>query len=497
MKAIIIATGKNYDLAALNEHYPTPLIPLVNRPFIQHVIEYLVDNGITAMEFIVSYLPEKIEKFIGDGTRWGIKVNFHLCRDEETPYRKLKEVCLLLNCDERFVLAHADRLPQIKIESLTEPTMFYNECNRQWSGWALLSNLNILSLPKNADEEVLKAHLAFAEKCSTEVSPVMLSLQSYEDILASQEAVMKKQFPDLMLNGKEASDAVWLSRNVSLHPTAKLFAPVFIGDNCRIGMGAHIGPNAVIANDCVLDSKSTVANSLIFSGSYIGEALELNEAIVDKNRLINTRFGIAVSVADDFILGNLHKNHIRESLTFFFSRLTATLLLILTSPLILLIALVLKITKGQAFYQYEAIKLPAASDAKAWSKIQVYSFLPYSNGYQKNRGISDIFLRLLPGLINIAKGELHFVGVRPLPKYRVELLPHDWQSLYLNSKAGIITETFVLYGENATTDEIYSAETYYSVMSGFSYDLKLLLRYLLRITKLNHSQSNKKARLQE
>jgi hypothetical protein len=160
--------------------------------------------------------------------------------------------------------------------------------------------------------------------------------------------------------------------------------------------------------------------------------------------------------------------------------------------------LVLKLMRGQVFYKHEAVKLPATTDANCWQQFQIYSFLPpVDDSVTSERGLSDLFMRCLPALINIAKGELHFVGVRPLPKYRINILAKDWQILYLNSKPGVITEAFVLYGNDPTTDEIYSAESFYSVMSGFSYDLKLICRYLSRITKLSPTPSSKKARLQE
>src|ERR1044071_886399 len=100
MKAIVIATGINTELQAFNEHYPTGLIPLVNRPLIQYVIEHLIENGVFEFEFILTFLPEKIEEFIGDGKRWGVNVNYHLCRDETTPYGKLIDICSSLNPEE-------------------------------------------------------------------------------------------------------------------------------------------------------------------------------------------------------------------------------------------------------------------------------------------------------------------------------------------------------------------------------------------------------------
>ena len=71
MRAIVIATGEAPDMTGLSERYPAPMLPLVDRPFIQHVVEILVDQGVTVFDFVLSHQPEKIEEVLGDGTRWG------------------------------------------------------------------------------------------------------------------------------------------------------------------------------------------------------------------------------------------------------------------------------------------------------------------------------------------------------------------------------------------------------------------------------------------
>ena len=81
MRAVILATGECPDMNPLNERYPTPLFPLVDRPFLQHVVETLVEQGITDMDFLLCHLPEEIERTFGDGTRWGAQFRYHLAHD--------------------------------------------------------------------------------------------------------------------------------------------------------------------------------------------------------------------------------------------------------------------------------------------------------------------------------------------------------------------------------------------------------------------------------
>ena len=501
MIAVIIAPGLSPGMEPLNERYPTPLLPLVDRPFIQHVVEFLVEGGITRFDFVLSHLPEKIEDLLGDGSRWGSTFRFHLTRDPARPYDSLK----IMNIDNdagSVLLAHTDRLPQVDLEQtrpanqIKEPVMFFSppirridsaaatsQDNPQWTGWAWVPAGILKSLPKDLDEEALESYLTSigqGKGSPVEVSS-SLSVRSYDDLLASQAAVLGKEFKGLFLGGKEAEESIWLSRNLTLHPTATLDPPVYIGENCRIGKGTKLGPDAVIGKDCVLDSGCTVTGSLIFPGSYVGEGLELDEVLVDKNRLINVRFGAAVSISESFILGGLSKAHVGQWFAGIFSRFAAACLLLVLWPFLLATALVLKLgRRGPVLFKKEAVRLPVQTDETLWRTFGCLSFVPDDKQGEKGGAgaIRHFFLRFLPGLISIVKGELRFVGVKPRTRDEIKALAKDWQALYLNSKPGVITEAFINYGAFPTEDELYTSEVFYSVSAGVGHDFKLLSGYL-------------------
>jgi NDP-sugar pyrophosphorylase family protein len=136
MIALIVAQGVNQGMEALNERYPSPLLPLVDRPFIQHVVEFVAEGGITQFEFVLSHLSEKIEDFLCDGSRWGCTFRFLLARDPSHPYDILKTVRLGEDTGS-LLLVHADRLPQVDIERTKpahkpeEPVMFFSPIIRR------------------------------------------------------------------------------------------------------------------------------------------------------------------------------------------------------------------------------------------------------------------------------------------------------------------------------------------------------------------------------
>ncbi|MCW5967416.1 MAG: NDP-sugar synthase [Blastocatellales bacterium] len=493
MRAIVIATDSRHQSSLLSDRLPGVLVPLVDRPFLQHVVEYLIDRGVAEIDFVLSHLPQRIEQALGDGTRWGSRFRYHLARDAAKPYKILKS---LSRDSDPVLLVHADRLPQIdpkahRPENQEQCPVIFNldGSGKKWTGWAWLSHQQIAALPDDAEFEQIGNYLeALALESGTLVdAEALLDFETPEQMIESQGRVLQKQFDGLMVTGQEAEPGAWLSRNVSLHPTARLVAPVFIGENCRIGQGVQLGPNAVIGADCILEKHSVVSNSMILPGSYVGEGIELDEAIVDRNRLINVRVGIAVSVADNFILGSLSDEHIGNWANGLISKVLGLFLLVIAAPLILITAIWLKLARrGTLLHYTDAIKLPAQNEEHEWRTYRLLSFAPRTSetpniGASPASGWRDVFLFLLPGLINVARGDLRMVGVAPRSRDEVLALSSDWRALYLSAKGGLITEACVLYGANPSEDELYSSEAVYAVNASMMHDLRLIGGYIRRL----------------
>jgi len=496
MIAVILATGLNPDLKELNARYPTPMLPLVDRPFIQHVIEFLVEAGVTRFELVLNHFPEKIEKFLGDGSRWGCSLTFHLARDPLKPYELLKTLDYGAG-DELVVVAHADRLPKISLKTHAGPAQamgfFTADGNgdKKWSGWAMVPKDWLLGVSADLDEQGfadLFADGSGQHGTAIVEAPMMLDMRTYSGVLKAHQAVMSKEFSGLMLSGKEVEDGVWISRNVSLHPTAKVVPPVHIGENCQIDGGTQLGPHAVIGHNCVVGSACTVTKAVVFPGSYVGEGLELNEVLVDKNRLVNVRMGVAVSLTDQFILGGLSPKIGGNPLLAILSRLAGVALLLVLWPIMLLTAAALRVfRRGPVLFKRRVVRLPAFADESTWAVFEQWSFCDRNqrqsaqNKKTVGGGISDFLLRFIPGLINVVKGEMRLVGVAPRSADEIAELNDDWKELYLRAKAGLISEAFVQYGDNPSEDELFSAEAFYSAMGGFMHDLKLFFGYIERI----------------
>lgn len=81
MKAIILAGGLGTRLKPLTEEIPKPLVPIIDKPVIVHIIELLRSHGITEIAVAVGYLSDKIVHALGDGSKFGVKLTYFLERE--------------------------------------------------------------------------------------------------------------------------------------------------------------------------------------------------------------------------------------------------------------------------------------------------------------------------------------------------------------------------------------------------------------------------------
>jgi lipopolysaccharide/colanic/teichoic acid biosynthesis glycosyltransferase len=485
MRAILFATGGRDGKAPLIDRYPDALLPLVDRPFLQHVIEYLARQGVRQFDIVLSHQPEAVERYFGDGTRWGCKFTYHLARDPRRPYRVLKT--LDLSQDGQVLLGHADRLPSFAVADIAETEKEVlplvtdgGWAALDWTGWALVKPQAAAAVGSDWDEQALAEH--FLKRPASHLVARVLDSGSFAAVLGSQRAVLRKEFGPVFLTGREVEPGVWLSRNVMLHPTAKVTAPVFIGEDCRIGPGARIGPFAVVGRGCILGRDCTVRSSLIFPENYVGADLELDDVIVDRNRIL--RGEGTVTEADAVLLGSLAPGRRLRPAAGFLTRLLAAALFALALPVLLATALFLKLTRsGPVLYRTRAVVLPERAGSRRRT-CTLWSFHPAGPaavaGGELPFGIRSLLLVFLPALWSVARGELGFTGVAPRTPEEVDRLPPEWRALYLCCKAGLVTEAAARPGSGAGDDDRYAAEAYYAAAGDWKYDARLLSGYLSR-----------------
>ena len=76
MKAVVMAGGFGTRLRPLTEKLPKPMAYVANRPMMEHVVRLLAREGITDLEVLLYFYPDKITSFFGDGSRWGVSIHY-------------------------------------------------------------------------------------------------------------------------------------------------------------------------------------------------------------------------------------------------------------------------------------------------------------------------------------------------------------------------------------------------------------------------------------
>jgi lipopolysaccharide/colanic/teichoic acid biosynthesis glycosyltransferase len=503
MRVVLIATSAAPAQSALRDHGPTAMLPLVDRPFLQHVVELLASRGFREFDVILSHQPRPVETLLGDGTRWGVAIRYHLARDPARPYHLLRTMSPDWG-DRPILLAHADRLPAAFPASSRpgdpRPTLFYQGGDpgpSSWTGWAWIGRAVVAGLAIDADFDGLAACLQVAAGADADARPQvsgLLDISTYEGLLDAQRQVLEKRFPGLQSSGREVEPGVWLARNVSLHPTARLVPPVSIAEDCRIGREVRLGPNVALGAGCIIDDRSEAADALIFPACYVGQGLDLVDTLVDHGRLISLRHGTETLVDDESLLAGLSTDAPRRVLFRVLSRLAAAGLLALTWPVLSATAIFLRLTRrGPALVPTTVVRLPAPPDPSQWETVRLWSFRgvgdePEGPGSGSGagcvRGLADLLLRVLPGLISVVRGELDLVGVTPRSEEAVRALPHVWQALVLRARAGLITEAVLFPEDSLGVDERDAADACYAALAGPGHDLALLIAYAKQLGRL-------------
>ncbi len=73
---VILSAGKGSRIDPFNARYPKPLLPIANRPILEHQVEQMKSLGIREIVIVVGHLQEMIREHFGDGARFGVKIRY-------------------------------------------------------------------------------------------------------------------------------------------------------------------------------------------------------------------------------------------------------------------------------------------------------------------------------------------------------------------------------------------------------------------------------------
>lgn len=324
MKAVIMAGGEGTRLRPLTSNAPKPMMPLANRPMMEHVVTLLREHGITEIVVTVAFMAETIRTYFGDGSEFGVEMTY---ATEDTPLGTAGSVRNAKDqLDETFLVISGDVLTDIDLDALIEahresqavatiglvrvdnpleygivitdevgnierflekPTwgqVFSDTIN---SGIYVLEprifDWIAADQPVDFSGEVFPAVLADGERILgavgegywEDVGTLDAYVRAHKDILDER---VKAEIP-----GIEVADGVWVGKSVEIHPDAVLTGPAVIGDNCNIDAGVHVGEYVVLGTGVRVRGEGELDRTVVHDNAYLGESVRLRGAVIGRS----------------------------------------------------------------------------------------------------------------------------------------------------------------------------------------------------------------------
>lgn len=330
MKAVVMAGGEGTRLRPLTINRPKPMVSLVDRPVIQHIIELLKIHGITEIIITVQYLANSIQDYYGDGSAHGITINYSL---EEMPMGtagSVKNAEHLLT--EPFLVISGDALTDFNLSQIIDhhfatesmATLTLTRVANPLDYGVVITDEEgnirqflekpswgeVFSDTVNTGIYVLNPEvLNYIERgkntdWSKDVFPRMLNrgdkLQGYiasgywtdvgtidEYMRACGDYLMGKV--NLPRVGHNIGGDIWVDGDAEIAPDAQLHGPIYLGHGAKIKGGVIVHGPAVIRDYTIIDTRANIDRSIIWRNSYIGERAELRGAIVLRQSNIRSR----------------------------------------------------------------------------------------------------------------------------------------------------------------------------------------------------------------
>jgi mannose-1-phosphate guanylyltransferase / phosphomannomutase len=325
MKAVVMAGGEGTRLRPMTANQPKPLLPVVNRPIMEHVLRLLRRHGFTDTVVTVQFLASLIRNYFGDGDELGMNLQY---ATEEKPLGTAGSV---RNAeaelrDNRFVVISGDALTDLDLTAMAR----FHEANNALVtvGLKRVPNPLEFGIVNTTEDGRIERFLekptwgqVFSDTANTgiyimepeifkyvaadesvdwsqDVFPKLLDLGApvfgyvadaywedvgtLESLLQVQADVLNRQV-DIDIEGFEMMPGVWVCEGAEVDPEAILKGPLYIGDYAKVEAGAELREYTVLGSNVVVKSGAFLHRAVVHDNVFIGPQVNLRGCIIGKN----------------------------------------------------------------------------------------------------------------------------------------------------------------------------------------------------------------------
>jgi mannose-1-phosphate guanylyltransferase / phosphomannomutase len=347
MKAVVMAGGEGTRLRPLTSNQPKPMVPVVGKPCMEHILELLREHGLNEVIVTVAFLPQAIRSYFGQGETLGMEIGYSV---EESPLgtagsvrlaaRQLDETFLVISgdalCDvdlSELIAFHKDHGAAVTIglKSVDNPLEFgivvTDEEGRierflEKPSWGQVFSDTINTGIYVLEPEVLR-HVPTDRPYdfSKELFPYLLEmgrplygyvLEGYWQDIGNLDQFRQANFDALEENvrlnipGIRIRGNVWLGEGVDIADLEQIEGPSYIGNYCRVAPGATVGSHSVLSNSVTLRERARTTRSVIDASTHIGRSSLIEGAILGRSCDIRSHVRIheGVAIGDEVTIGS-------------------------------------------------------------------------------------------------------------------------------------------------------------------------------------------------
>jgi mannose-1-phosphate guanylyltransferase/phosphomannomutase len=324
VKAVIMAGGEGTRLRPLTSNQPKPMMPLVNRPMMEHIVGLLREHGFDEIVVTIAFLGNAIRTYFGDGEEFGVRMVY---ATEETPLGTAGSVRnAMAELDERFLVISGDVLTDI---DLSEVMRFHEE-----KGALATITLKPMENPLEfgivitRDDGSIERFLekptwgqVFSDTINTgiyvfepeifdyiaadrpvdfseDVFPAILEASKpmfgfvtddYWEDVGTLEAYVKAHHDvldrkvDVHVPGFHLRDNVWLGEGTEIDPAARIDGPCVLGDYSRVEAGAHLSEYCVLGANVRVGADAFLQRAVIHDNAYLGSSVRLRGCVIGRS----------------------------------------------------------------------------------------------------------------------------------------------------------------------------------------------------------------------
>ncbi|MCW2912647.1 MAG: Nucleotidyl transferase [Actinomycetia bacterium] len=320
-----MAGGEGTRLRPMTANQPKPLLPVINRPIMEHVLRLLKRHGFDETVVTVQFLAALIRNYFGDGEELGMTLSY---ATEEMPLGtagSVKNAQAALR-DGRFLVISGDALTDI---DLTDMVRFHKKNGAlvtiglkrvpnplefgiiivddegriqrflEKPTWGQVFSDTVNTGIYVMEPEVLE-RVAEGESVdwSSDVFPKLLSegaplygyvADCYWEDVGTHESYLKAQADmlsgrvDIEIDGFEVSPGVWVAEGADVDPEAVLKGPLYIGDYAKVEAGAELREYTVLGSNVVVKEGAFLHRAVVHDNVFVGPSTNLRGCVIGKN----------------------------------------------------------------------------------------------------------------------------------------------------------------------------------------------------------------------